>query len=110
MRQPSGDSAYDWWRTALREGVAAAGVHEDEPHPGLYKRRVAPRGPFVPARIFWVGEVAPETGELLSDERLACEIHGSPADPYEQWLWLAKHPITTDEYDDLIVIARGLTI
>lgn len=108
MREPTPEaSLYEWWRAATAgERVP---VHEDEPQCGLFKRRIAPRGPFIPASIYVVREVDEESGELLSDERLACEVNGHPRDPQAEWLWLAKNPITQDDYDDLTILAKDMT-
>lgn len=77
-------------------------------------------GPFVPCRIWWEraarepcdecggdGHFGGEepcyrckgAGDLpVSDDWLLCDVDGKPADPYEQWLWVAKHPISEAEY------------
>lgn len=54
---------------------------------------------LVPASIYWEGQIDPETGELLGDEVLRCEIGGVQMDPLEAWSWLAKRPIPKDEYE-----------
>jgi len=58
--------------------------------------------------IYMDQNVCEETGELLSDERLRCvvarpgdgwpSVAGHEADPYEEWVYLAKRPIAKDEY------------
>lgn len=80
-------------------------VHEGDPQPGFYAVRKFhygewPRGPYVPARI-WIepGQIDPETGELLSDERYCAEIDGKRADPWRTWTWLAKKPVTQTEWE-----------
>lgn len=107
MRQPTSDAvAYAWWRAALAGDPVA--VHEDEPQAGFFKSRLAYRGPFFPASIWIEGDVCPDTGELLSDERFACEVNGARRDPFEQWQYLAKRPVTRAEYDELKIMAREL--
>jgi|TARA_Y100000310_G_scaffold90877_1_gene88168 hypothetical protein len=62
----------------------------------------------VPALI-WTepGEMSPETGELMSDDTLRCIINGHEVDPYEKWVWLAKQPISMDEYWQLVAAATA---
>jgi hypothetical protein len=64
--------------------MACPAVLEDEPQAGFFAVRRFRygewvKGPFVPARI-WIepGEIDPETGELLSDERFAPKSTASP--------------------------------
>ena len=84
-------------------------THEDEPHCGLFKKRLVARGPWVPASIYVERTVCPDTGELLSDERLRCEINGHDADPVEAWTWLARFPISQSEYDDLVTFSKEMS-
>jgi hypothetical protein len=106
MRQPtSPEQKWAWWEAAT-DG-AGPPIHDDEPQPGFYAVRKFrygewARGPYVPARI-WIepGEIDPETGELLSDERYRAEIDGKPADPWRVWTWLAKRPIPLSEWEYL---------
>jgi len=100
---PEGE-AFRWWRETLA-GLNPP-IHEDEPHCGYFKTRRAYRGPFYPASIFLIGETDPETGELTSDERFACEINGRRFDAYEQWQWLAKHPVPLKTYHELQQMMR----
>jgi hypothetical protein len=92
-----------WWEDAC-EGRDPP-VYEDQPQAGFYAVRrfrygAWVKGPWVPARI-WIepGEIDPETGELLSDERFRAEIDGKPADPWRSWTWLARKPIPQSEYE-----------
>jgi hypothetical protein len=104
MRTPTTPAAkWAWWEAAVNG--EAPPTYDDEPQVGFYAvRRFRygewARGPFVPARI-WIepGEVDPETGELLSDERLCAEIDGKPADPWRYWTWLARRPIPQSEFE-----------
>lgn len=104
MRQPSSPaSRWDWWERAIAGGEPS--VHDGEPHAGFFKvRRFAygkwTKGPFVPARIWWEEPLTdPETGELLADEVLRGEVDGKPVDPWKSWVWLARRPITEEEYE-----------
>ena len=103
MRQPTTpEQRWAWWEAAVAGHEPP--VIENEPHVGFYAVRKFPygqwaRGPFVPARI-WIepGEIDPETGELLSDERFRAEVDGKPANPWRIWTWLAKRPVTQREW------------
>lgn len=65
---------------------------------GYYKRRLVRGGPWVAARIWQEGGERDEAGDLLSDERLLCEIDGQPRDALEQWPYLADSRIDHAEY------------
>lgn len=85
-------SAWHWH--ALNGGAA---IHDDTPpQPGWYKRRLVPRGPFVPARI-WI-ERDESDGEIVSDDKYGCEVGDEPRDAFEEWLYLCKNPITQEEW------------
>lgn len=103
MRRPSTPAErWAWWEAAV--SGAEPPIHEDEPHQGYYATRRFQygqwvKGPFVPARIWWeTGDLDPETGELLSDERLRGEIDGQLINPWRAWTWLARRPITEEEW------------
>lgn len=96
MRHPTPrEELYDWHGRALR-GLAP--VITDIPRCGYYKRKLVKGGVFVPGRIWMFQEIDPETGELLSDEVLQCEVNGRQADPMDAWPWLCANPITEAEY------------
>lgn len=103
-------------------------VDLNDPQPGYYKRRLAKGGVEVPARIWWewgdretcaacgglmgnihVGPCRECDGEgtvLMSDDILRCTINGEDRDPFEEWSWLAGHPITEAEYKYLMADAE----
>ncbi len=96
MRTPTPrEVLYEWHARALR-GLAP--VNDGTPRCGFYKRRLVKGGVFVPARIWMFQDVDPDTGELLSDEILQCEVNGAFADPEEAWSWICSEPITEQEY------------
>ena len=96
MRTPTPqDELYAWHRKALH-GLAPA--NDGTPQPGFYKRKLVKGGVFVPARIWVEQEVCPETGELLNDEVMRCEVNGRPADPEDAWSWICSEPITEQEF------------
>lgn len=103
MRQPSTPAdRWAWWEAAITgERVP---VYEEEPQAGFYAVRKFrhvdwPGGPLLPARIWWEpGEIDPDTGELLSDERCLAEIDGKPVDPWRTWTWMARKPIPESEF------------
>lgn len=103
MREPSSPAQrWDWWERAVAGEPVP--IHEDEPHQGYFATRKFRygewvKGPFVPARIWWEpGDIDPETGELTSPEICRAEIDGRRIDPWRAWPWLAKRPITEDEW------------
>lgn len=99
MRKPtSHDDLYSWWRRALKDQST---VITQEPQPGYFKRKLVKGGVFVPARIWMFQEIDGETGELLSDELLQCEVNGSKADPEDAWTWICANPISLAEFNYL---------
>lgn len=103
MRQPSTPAQrWQWWERAVAGDPLP--LHEDEPQAGFYSVRKFrygdwPTGPRVPARIWWEpGEIDPETGELLTDERLLGEVDGKPINPWNQWTWIARNPIPETDW------------
>ncbi len=71
----------------------------NEPQVGYYRRRLVRRGMWVAARIWWeYGEVDEESGHKMADDVLHCLVNGKKRNPYTEWLWLAKEPITEAEY------------
>ena len=108
MRTPTPrEVAYQWHTEALK-GVYGDGepAHPDDPKPGWYKRTLVRDGVFVPARIWLDAEIDIGTGELLGDETLLCEVDGLRRDPFEQWSWLCRHPISESEFEYLTRLRR----
>lgn len=93
MRRPTSDQ-YEWHTKALA-GENPPITHEAQP--GWFLKKEAP-GVMTPCKIWLEQPVDEETGELLGDELLVCECGGVPCDAQEAWLWLAKRPISKDEY------------
>lgn len=89
---------YAWHAKAIR-GLEP--VNDGTPHCGWFKRKLVKGGVFVPARIWMFQDVEPDTGELLSDELMQCEVNGAQADPEEAWSWICAHPITEQEFNYL---------
>lgn len=103
MREPSTPAErWKWWEDTLSGEEQP--VYEMEPQAGFFAVRkfkyTAWRlGPFVPARVWWEpGELDPETGELLSDERCRAEVDGVEIDPWRTWTWIARRPISEGEW------------
>ena len=96
MRRPTPVAVLHAWHSAALRGLGPA--NDGTPQCGWYKRRLVRGGVFVPARIWMVQDICPETGELLSDEVLRCEINGIAADPEEAWTWISGHPVTEQEF------------
>lgn len=104
MRTPIDETDdLSWYRAAIAGGRPQV---TDDPHVGWYKRRLVKGGPEVPVRIWRHQEICQETGELLGDSYLCCEVDGKPADPEEQWLWCCMQPIPEQEYAYLLRLSR----
>lgn len=73
-------------------------IKVNEPQPGYYRRRLVKDGPFVPCRI-WVEEERDEAGDLIADQKFFCLVNGRAADAFDQWSWLASHPISEADYE-----------
>lgn len=109
IRVPTDDTAaLKWHARALMDKALhiPLEVDYDSPQPGWYVCRVVRGGPFVPAKIFIVQDIDDETGELLGDETLKCEVNGRERDVHEQWLWLCNEPITEAAYDHMKAVAE----
>lgn len=87
-----------WYVDALDGFRKVIGVM-NQPQCGWYKRKLVHGGPFVPARIWLAQEIDPDTGELLADEVMLCEVDGRRCDPVEQWPRLWTEPITEAEFN-----------
>lgn len=103
MRKPTpADTLYRWHRESLA-GQKPQITHE--PQCGWFKRRLVQGGPIVGARIFMEQPTDTDTGELIGDEIMRCEVGGKPRDPVDEWAWLANDPIPEAEYLYLIADA-----
>ncbi len=104
------DAIYEWHRKAMAGEKPP--VWEGHPQCGWFVRSFSDRGTLYPAMICMEQIVCDETGDLLSDERLRCvvarpgdgwpSIAGHDVDPYEEWTYLAKRPISQEEYHILM--------
>lgn len=92
---PRETGAYTWHTDALAGRNPP--VHESEIQCGWFVKRTEYRGPLMPCRIFWEPQLDAD-GETLGDDILRCEVAGQRRDPTEEWIWLAKLPISQDEY------------
>lgn len=96
MRKPTPEAiAYQWWRDALAGRNPP--IHDSDPQPGFYKRKLIKGGPFVPARI-WIEQHVDGDGDLTREEVLRCEIGDRTANAADQWSYLAANPITEADY------------
>ena len=106
MRTPTTlEQALDWHTRALKDLEMRLPIMLDDtfdPQCGWFLARQSRGGPLVPARIYLEQEVCPETGNLLSDEVLKCEINGREYDPEEQFPYLCGEPITEQAYNYLM--------
>lgn len=97
MRQPTPlADQLAWWRHALH-GSGKIVARSLEPQVGFYKRKLVSGGIHVPARI-WLEQDVDETGELVADEVLRCEVNGEPRNPFHTWPWLFANPISEAEF------------
>ena len=83
-----------WWTDALAGKLPQI---TQEPQCGYFRRKLVKGGPDVAARIWWDGE-RDESGWLIGDETLRCEVDGKICDAEDQWTWLAGNPITIEEW------------
>lgn len=98
MRRPTPlDEQLAWWRDAVN-GYGKIVATALDPQPGFYKRKLVSGGIYVPARIWIEQDVDPETGELMSDEILLCEVDGTRSDPIDQWPRLWNNAISEAEF------------
>lgn len=104
MRTPTPLTKLWAWHRAAMAGQRPAIT--TEPRVGFFKRKFIRGGPWCCARI-WVEQIVDsETGELLADEVMCCDVDGRPADPEEQWLHIADHPVGESEYNYLLSLSR----
>ena len=96
MRQPTPRDVLYRWHAEAMLGLAPA--IDSTPHCGWFKRKLVKGGVFVPARIWMFQDIDAETGELLSDELLQCEVNGAYADPEDAWSWICGNPISVSEF------------
>lgn len=87
------------WHTAMLAG----GVPQTtmEPQCGWFMRQYGKKGSpefmMVPAVIRLVGETD-EAGELTGPETMVCIVGGKVKNAHDEWTYLAKWPISQDEY------------
>lgn len=104
MRRPtSADEAYSWYNLVM---AGASPAINQEAQCGFFKRRLVKGGPWVPARIWLDSDICQETGELMSDETLQCDVNGAWADADEQWPWLCANPISCAEFNYMTALAE----
>ncbi len=89
------ETALEWHRAALA-GEAPPVTYE--PQCGFFLRKEA-SGAMTPCSIWLEQPIDEVTGELMGDEVLLAECGGESCDPSESWMWLAKRPISKEEYD-----------
>ncbi|WP_333826889.1 hypothetical protein [Pararhodobacter sp.] len=98
IRRPSTKAQqYAWHRAALSGSNPPQ--HDGLPECGWFRTRFVTGGPWVPVRIWCEQEIDPETGELLTDERLCCEADGMRRDPAKIWTYL--EPISRADFEQL---------
>lgn len=103
MRRPTPLAEVFAWH---RDAIAGRNppIH-DAPQAGWFKRRLSKGGVYVAARI-WLDQPTDESGELIGQEEMRCEVNGERRDPQQEWLWLANYPISEAEYRYMIADAK----
>lgn len=86
---------YVWHRDTLAGKKPAITT---EPQCGWFLRRTSRGSALVTGSIYMDQPFDPETGELIGDEVMRCEVAGQERDPAEEWLWLASRPVSQAEY------------
>jgi hypothetical protein len=79
---------YDYWSNALKGEFGA--VHEGDPQPGFYRKRISRGGAFVPVAI-WEHE-----GSIVA------LVDVKQTDAAELWSYVCQYPITEQQYHDRI--------
>lgn len=75
---------YDYWNNALAGNFGP--VHDSDPQPGFYRKRVSRGGPFAPVAI-WEAE-----GQMIA------LVDGKQSDANEIWTYVCQHPIAEAHY------------
>lgn len=96
---------YAWHRAALA-GLKPQVTHE--PQCGFFRRRLVKGGPLVPCQIWLDQPIDEETGELIGDEVLRCEVDGRERDAVDEWSWICADPITEAEFRHMVDDAKWL--
>jgi hypothetical protein len=81
---------YDWWSRAVageKIGGPTLPIHEIEPQPGFYRRRISKAGRYVGVAIY-----------ENDDGALGALNNRLPADPIDVWTFCAAHPISEEFY------------
>lgn len=77
--------SYDYWQNALAGNFGP--VHEGDPQPGFYRRRLVRNGPFVPVAIWHDGNT------------MLAKLNNDMVDAADLWSWVCDKPITHEEYN-----------
>lgn len=91
--------AWAWWRARVEGRLGPDEPLTTEPQCGFFKKR--DRGRWIAASIDLLQDIDPDTGELVSDERLVCIVDGVERDTDEMWAYVASFPIPQDEHERL---------
>lgn len=98
IRRPSTKARlYAWHRAAIAGDRPP--THDGLPECGWFRTRLITGGPWVPVHIWCEQEIDPETGDLLTDERLRCDVDGMRRDPAKIWTYL--EPISRADFEAL---------
>lgn len=78
--------------------------------PGCYRVRLRKGAPWSAIRI-WLGHPTDEaTGEEMRERPFhwQCTLNGAPRDLFDVWPGCAREPISREEHDRLVSLARTL--
>lgn len=76
--------SYDYWQNALAGTFGA--VHDGDPQPGFYRKRMSRGGPFVPVAIW------EHAGAIIA------LVDSKQADAAEIWTYVCQYPVTEEQY------------
>ena len=106
MRRPtSPEQAYRWHSLAVIGQRPP--IHDGHPECGWYMRTLKKDGDPVPATIYLEQPIDPQTGELTGPEVMICEVNGQRRNPVDEWTWLARRPISEQQYLDMLGAQLG---
>ena len=116
-----GSDVYAVWRRALRKqsGEPVTGNdpvllptlyevgHYDNPQPGLWKKRLARRGPFIPVKIMLVDGDGVTQHTWANGLTLKCVVgNGTDADAEDEWAWCRSDAISQADYKHWLEFSR----
>lgn len=84
---------FAWYRDAV--AGKSPQITANQPQSGFFRRKLIKDGPYVPARI-WIDRTT---------RAILCEVDGQPADPLDQWTFLAGRPVSEADFRFMVAHA-----